>query len=238
MLEQIKILSSRRAYEFGPDALRLSSICLQPVQLQIQQLFNFQSSVIGSPMPMFGEVPPTYPPGIVFNMGAWLHQQEYVVPIRLLHFEPNRIVIDSPGPSEAIDGIADRLFHFLLSLRAADGTPVIGEPVRVLDYSEITVQLPYPLDAIFSRPLRRLFSKTVGIAVGDKSMMLVPSVVVQISPTDGVISALPSARDPHGITFALREGTRPNEHILLSGAPIRSEAHLVYLDELVTSLKT
>lgn len=238
MLEQVKILTSRRAYEFTPDVLRLSSVSIQPVQRQIQQLFNFQSSAIGSPMPMFGEVPATYPPGIVFNLGAWIHQQESIVPIRFLHFEPNRIVIDVAGPTAAIDGIADRLFHFLSGLQAADGTPLVGEPVSVLDYSEITAQFPYPLDVIFSKPLRRVLSKTMGIAIGNTSMTLVPSVAVQIAPTDVVLSAVPSANDPHAFTFALRSGTRPEEHIYFSGAPLRSEAHLVYLDELVTSLKS
>lgn len=237
MLEQVKILTSRRAYEFGPDDLRLSSVSIQPVQHQIQQLLNFQSSNIGSPLPMFGVVQTTYPPGIVFNIGAWVHQEKYVVPIRFLHFEPNRIVIDIVGPTEAIDGIADRLFHFLSGLEAADGTPITGEPVRVLDYSEISTQLPYPLDVIIPRPLRRLFSKTTDITVSDKSMTLIPSLVVQLSPTNEVIPGIPSANDPHAFTLALRSGTRPDEHILFSGAPIRSEAHLAYLDELVTSLK-
>src|SRR5581483_2971695 len=110
MLAQVKILTSRRAYEFSPDALRLSSVSIQPVQYQIQQLFNFQSSAIGTPMATFGEVPSTFPPGIVFNIGVWIHQEEHIVPIRFLHFEQNRIVIDVVGPTIAIDDIADRLF--------------------------------------------------------------------------------------------------------------------------------
>ena len=70
MLEQVKILTSRRAYEFGADAIRLSTLSIQPIQQQIQQLFGFQSSTIGSPIPTFGAVPATYPPGIVFNLGV------------------------------------------------------------------------------------------------------------------------------------------------------------------------
>ncbi len=89
MLEQVKILTSRRAYEFEADAIRLSMVSIQPIQQQIQQLFRFQSSVIGSPMATFGVVPLTYPPGIVFNLGAWVHQEKYIVPIRFLHFEQN-----------------------------------------------------------------------------------------------------------------------------------------------------
>src|SRR5437763_4286557 len=61
MLEQVKILTSRRAYEFGADTIRLSMLSIQPIQQQIQQLFGFQSSAIGSPLPTFGAVPATYP---------------------------------------------------------------------------------------------------------------------------------------------------------------------------------
>lgn len=232
MLEQVKILTSRRAYEFGPDALRLSSVSIKPVQQQIQQLFNFQSSAIGTPMVTFGEVPSTFPPGIVFNIGAWIHQEELIVPIRFLHFEQNRIVIDVAGPTVAINGIADRLFHFLSGLQAADGSPIVGEPERVLDYSEITAHFPYPLDAIFSKPLRRLLSKTMNIAAGDKSMTMIPTVAIQPFPLDKVLTAVPSANDPHAFSFALRSGTRPDEHIYFSSAPLDSETHLSYLNEL------
>jgi hypothetical protein len=238
MLEQEKILTSRRAYEFRPDALRLSSVSIQPIQQQIQQLFNFQSSVIGTPMQMFGEVPITLPPGVVFNFGAWIHEEEHIVPIRFLHFEQYRIIIDVAGPTAAIDGIADRLFLFLSGIQAADGSPVVGEPERVLDYSEITARFPYPLDAIFSRPLRRLLSKTMSISSGDKTMTMIPNVAIQAFPSDKVLPAVPSSNDPHAFTLTLRSGTQPEEHIYFSGAPLRSEAHLAYLNELVTSLKT
>jgi hypothetical protein len=238
MLEQVKILTSRRAYEFSPDALRLSSVSIQPVQQQIQQLFHFQSSVIGTPMQTFGEVPATFPPGIVFNLGAWIYQEEHIVPIRFLHFEQNRIVIDVAGPTAAIDGIADRLFHFLSGLQAADGSPVVGEPVRILDYSEITAQFPYQLDAIFSKSVRRVLSKAMGIGDADKSMAIIPNLAIQAFATDEVLAAVPSANDPHAFTFTLRSGTAPGEHIYFSRAPLGSEAHLAYLDELMASLKS
>jgi len=183
-------------------------------------------------MPTFGEVPSTFPPGLVFNLGVWIHQEEHIVPIRFLHFEQNRIVIDVAGPTGAIDGIADRLFHFLSGLQTADASPIVGEPKRVLDYSEITAHFPYPLDAIFSKPLRRLLSKTMSIGAGDKSMTMIPTVAIQAFPMDEVLPAVPSANDPHAFTFALRSGTRPDEHIYFSSAPLDSETHLNYLNEL------
>lgn len=238
MPEQVKIITSRRAYEFSADALRLSSLSIQPIQQQIQQLFSFQSSAIGSPIPTFGAVPAIYPPGVVFNLGVWIHQEEHIVPIRFIHFEQNRIVIDVAGPTAAIDGIAERLFNFLSGLKAADGSPVVGEPERVLDYSEITAQFLYPLDVIFSKPLRRLLSKTMSIGIGNKSKMMIPTVAIQVFPTDEVLPAVPSANDPYAFTLALRSGTRPEEHIYYSGAPLDTEAHLSYLNELEATLRS
>jgi len=232
MPEQVKILTSRRAYEFGPDALRLTMLSIQAVQLQIQQLFGFQSTVIGTPMATFGEVPATYPPGVVFNLAGWIHREEYIVPIRFIHFEQNRIVIDAAGPSAAIDGIAERLFQFLSGLRAPDGTPVVGEPERILDYSEISAHFSHPLDAIFPKPLRRLLSKTMSISVDNTSKVIIPTVSVRAFPKDEKVPVIPSATDPHAFTFALRSGTRPDEFIFYSGAPLDSETHLNYLNEL------
>lgn len=238
MLEQVKILTSRRAYEFSPDALRLSSLSIQPVQLQIQQLFQFQQSAIGTPMASFGEVPSTFPPGIVFNLGGWIHQEEHIVPIRFLHFEQNRIVIDVAGPSAPIDGIAERLFHFLSGLHAADGTPVVGEPERILNYSEISAHFLHPLDAIFPKSLRRLLSKTMSIGDSNTSKVIVPTVSFRAFPNDEEVLAIPGANDPHAFTLSLRSGTRPDEYIYRSAAPLDSEAHLIYLNELEATLRS
>src|SRR5437764_371982 len=105
MLEQVKIITGRRAYEFRPDDLRLSLLSTKIVQEQIQQLFQFQTSAMGTPAPMFGDVPVTYPPGFVFDVGVWLSPDEQLVPIQFLHFEQRRIVIDVAGSSIAIPHI-------------------------------------------------------------------------------------------------------------------------------------
>lgn len=238
MLEQVKILTSRRAYEFRADSIRLSTLSIQPIQQSIHTLFGFQSSAIGSPISTFGAVPTTFPPGIVFNLGTWVHQEEHIVPIRFIHFEQNRIVIDVAGPTSAIDEIASRLFDFLSGLQAADGTSVVGNPASVLDYSEITAIYPFRLDAFFSKPLQRLLSKTMGVDADDKSVTMIPVVAIQAFPTNEVLSAVPSANDSYAFTFTLRSGTQPEEHIYFSSAPLGSEAHLAFLEELTISLKS
>lgn len=236
MLEQVKIITSRRAYEFGADSIRLSTLSIQPIQQQMQQLFGFQSSTIGTPMTTFGTVPSTFPPGIVFNLGVWIHQEQQIVPIRFIHVEQNRIVIDVAGPTGAIEGIAERLFHFLSGLQAADGSPVVGEPERVLDYSEITAQFPYSLETMLAKPFQRLLGKTLNVDNGNAAKTIIPTIAIQVVSSDEVLPSVPGANDPHVFTFALRSGTQPDQHIYHSGAPLDSETHLHYLNELAEAL--
>jgi hypothetical protein len=236
MLEQVKILSSRRAYEFRPDDLRLTMLSIKPVQEQIQQLFHFQLATMGTPIATFGDVPLTYPPGFVFNMGSWLSPDRQPVPIRFLHFEQRRIVIDVSGSSSAIDAIFEQLQHFLSELQAPDRSPVIGEPERILDYSEITARFQFSLDAFFVPPLRKLFTRATGASARSKGLVLVPTVVIKAHPHEQELPAIVAPNDFQSFTFALRGGTRPEEKIYCSSAPLDSEAHLAYLTELDAAL--
>jgi hypothetical protein len=238
MLEQVKLLASRRAYEFRPDDLRLSTLSIKPMQEQIQRLFQFQTAVMGSPMATFGEVPATYPPGFVFNMGMWISEDKQIIPIRLLHFEQRRIVIDVAGSSSAITAIYENLRHFLSELQAPDGSPIVNEPERVLDYSVISAQFPFSMEAIFAPPLRKLFTKVISTNDSSEESALLSTIVIQKHPARQEIARLANPEDSHAFTFGPRVGTRSEEHIYLSGAPLDSEAHLSYLIELEAALRT
>lgn len=238
MPEEIKIVASRRAYEFRPDDLRLSALCIKPVQEQIQNLFQFQSALMGTPIATFGEVPATYPPGLVFNMGMLLTPNEQLVPIRLLHFEQRRVVIDVAGTSSALTPIFERLRQFLADLHTPDGSPVIGEPEQVLDYSVITAQFSFSLDAMFASPLRKLFAKVNSTTGSSEELALSSTFVMQTNPVGQEIARVASPEDSFAFTFAPRAGTKPEEHIYLSSAPLDSDAHLSYLNELEASLRS
>jgi hypothetical protein len=237
MLEQIKILSSRRAYEFRQDGLRLSVLSTRPVQQQFQELFRFQTSAMGTPSPTFGDVPTTYPPGFVFDMGVWISPDQQLVPIRFLHFEQRRIVIDVAGPSSVITAIFERVREFFSELHAPDGAPIIGEPERILDYSEITARFPFALDALISEPFRTLL-KSVLPDSSDSSNELIPTFSAQVYPIDRELANVPSLNDVRALSFALRAGTHPHERIYFSGAPFDSETHLHYLEQLETLLNS
>jgi hypothetical protein len=237
MPENVKVLASRRAYEFHADDLRLSTLSMKPVQAQIQQLFQFQTTVMGQPLSTFGDVPPTYPPGVVFDMGAWPTPEGQLIPIRFLHFEQYRVVVDVAGPSSIITAIFDRLQRFLSELQAADGSPVIGKPEHLLDYSEITAHFSFPLEALIAPSLWNLFAKVAKKDAQDSGFSVIPMLVMQTALDNNNITALAGPSDPHAFTFALRAGTRPDEHIYLSSAPLDSDAHLAYLNELESCLQ-
>lgn len=228
MLEDIRILTSRRAYEFRPDDLRLSVLSTRPVQEQVQEQFAFQAAVMGSPFPTFGEVPTTNPPGFVFNMGVWISPEEQLVPIRFLHFEPTRIVIDIAGPSSAVTAIYEHIRTFFAELKAPDGSPVIGEPEQMLDYSEIVATYPFALDMIIAEPFREIFNTTL-VKGNNKGKVMLPSIFIQSLRADEKFAVSPQFQ---GLGFSLREGTQPEEHTYFSSGPLDSDTHLSYLNKL------
>lgn len=236
MLEQIKLLSSRRAYEFRSDDLRLSTMSLKPIQDQIQQLFQFQSSAMGTPMATFGDVPITYPPGFVFDMGIWITQDTHVVPIRLLHFEQRRIVIDVAGPSSAITGIYEQLRRFLSTVQTPDGSPIIGEPERVLEYSVMNVQFPFSLEVLFAPSLRKLVNKVIDGTSNADDLAFTPTLAIQKQAVGQEITKVAAPEESAAFTLGPRIGTKPEDHIYLSCAPLDSEAHLGFLNELEADL--
>ena len=233
MLEQIKILTSRRSYEFRPDDLRLSMLSIKPVQDHIQKLFNFQGVIVGSPASTFGDVPLTLPPGLVFTTGmCLLSENEQLTPIRFLNVEQHRIVIDVAGTSSIIDEIFDKLRDTLSELHAPDGAAIIAEPEKILNYSEITAHFTSPLDSILNNPLRKLLRKFASQDMDGNNSILVPTLAIQAYPASQQLPAVPGANDNRVFTFAQRAGTRPEEQVYFSGAPLDSEKHMSYLEEL------
>ncbi len=66
---------------------------------------------------------------------------------------------------------------------------------------------------------------------------MIPTFSVQFYPAEQELAHVPSINDIHALTLALRAGTKPQEHIYFSGAPLDSETHLRYLDELETTFR-
>lgn len=235
MNSDLKLIASRRAYEFGMDDLRLSLLCLPQTQEQIVQAFTFQAGGLATPQPTFGPVLATVPPGLAFNVGAWHTPEGDAVPIRLMHFEQTRIVIDVAGPSSSIDSVFETLRAVVGDLTASDGSPAIGEVKRTLDYSEFSGRLPFDIDEILAPQVRDLFRWAAGSGErNDEPTVVVPIIAMQAHRSDEEFAG--TTADSRLLTLTTRAGTRPEDGVGFSGAPLDSESHRRYLARLEESL--
>lgn len=234
-LGKVNLLSSRRSYELPGDRLRLTMVTVAETIQAIRGTFGFQFAQVANPMPTFGTVPPTIPPGVVFNYGRIVGQPPTVTPIRYIHFEPQRIVIDVAGPSDAISPIYAGLREILTPVRMPDGTEVIGEPVAVLDYSEITIQPPLSLETLFAPRITALFRKQLRVRGTKRFQTVVPQLAVQPLES-GATYGLEDPGETGILRLELRAGTRVDEQVWFSGAPLDSDGHVKYLESLVAMI--
>ena len=231
MIEQIKILVSRRAYEFRPDDLRLTVLTTAEVSQQIQDHFSFQVLQVATPLQTFGPIPITMPPGLVFDYGTTQTPEYEPAPIRFLHFEPQRIVVDVAGPSSAIDWTFERLRLILEDVRAPDGSPAIGEPASIKEYSEISARYSFGIEDVIGGPLLDLASETFGgeeltvMPLGIKFGAVDPSAAVHPSE----IGSMAFSR---GSFVELRAGTTPEDKTFFSAAELTTDEHRSWLEAL------
>jgi hypothetical protein len=225
------VLTARRSYEFPPDAIRLSALSTALVQANIRAAFGFQSALVGSPMPTFGPVIATLPPGVVFDWGAYESDDGTIAPIRFIHFEPTRIVIDVAAHSSEIDAIYERLQSALKSVRLSSGLPVVGEPSGIADYSELLPRLDISLEELLRDPVGDFLRKR--LCAGLLGSVFVPGFVFQAVPSD---QPYPGAVGSDQYVLQLRAGTMPGEGPLFSSAPLTTSDHTAYLTELEAAL--
>lgn len=222
MTEEVKLITARRAYEFRPNELRLSMLSLEGIRERIQQIFSFDTADVRTPPPTFGSVQFTMPPGVVFSTGGVQVPENMPVPIRFMHFEPARIVIDVAGPSSAIDYVFERVQTMLAEVHAPDGSSIIGGPWRVLDYSEISAKLAFGLDKLFSESLHEHASGLFG-----ENRKAFPAGIRFLS-TDG-----PGGSElPDLYTLEIRDANQIEDRIYISSADLATDQHLAWVEAL------
>lgn len=235
MASDLKLLTSRRAYEFGMDQLRLSLLCTPQVQEQIGQTFTFQAGGLGTPPPTFGPVFVTMPPGLVYNVGSWQGSNGSTTPIRFIHFEQRRLVIDVAGPSSVIDPIYQALRELVKDLAIADGSPAIGKVERTLDYSEFSGRFSFDFEELLAPAARDFLRRATNPREQiDDSMVVVPALAMHRHRGDEDYEG--TVAESRQLTLTLRAGTRPEDRVGFSGAPLDSEAHHQYLIQLEEAL--
>jgi hypothetical protein len=236
----VKVLTARVGYEFTLDDLRLSMLSTNAVMQQIADAFQFRAFGVATPPPTFGPVPNALPAGAVFQLGTWnMEHDSQVVPIRFLNIELQRIVIDVAGPSSALHDIYQRLREVVAATTAPDGSPIIGEPLRTLRLSELSVTLPVALDNILAPGVRALLTNYLpDLTTAEKSagVTLASSLEARRLPDETPFSGTLAAGDGHTLSLSPRASTVPGQHVIYSGAPLETERHMRFINELVALL--
>lgn len=227
MVEPAIILTARRAYEFAMDDLRLSLLSNRAVLDHVRTLFSFEIAQTGVPAPLFGPVPSTIPPGLVFDYGLTPFPSSPGTALRFIHVEARRIVIDVAGPSAVIAPTFERLRSSLADLTDSSGRPAIGDPTHTRDYSEIVAHLDFDPDQLLPAGLREAIQPA---RVEGARGALVPALTIQFVEPNAEFQG--TMADITAAALELRAGTRPAERTYFSRAPLTTEAHIDYLHRI------
>ncbi|MHB1005416.1 MAG: hypothetical protein ACYC3S_07185 [Chloroflexota bacterium] len=233
MVEVVSFVSARRAYEYRPDDLRLSLLSTQPVRQKIVAAFSFHLEQVAVPMETFGVVPKTLPPGVVYNFGSVVMDDGAIAPIRFLHFEAQRIVIDVAGPSQVLDVVYAKLLETLDGTSTPDGSPAVGAPTEVHDRSDISVRLGIDSTALMPPPVQAAYDRVIGRLYEGRRYSAVPFIGVHPVSTDEPYPGTPTGyRSYFAFNLDLRKDSPIGERTFFSSAPLDTEAHLGYLQDL------
>jgi len=238
MIADARLITARRAFEFGPDELRLTVLSIPQVREAIARIFAFQTAQVATPMPTFAPPMITVPPGLVFEIGVLNLPDSSPMPIRFLHIDGRRIVVDVAGPTSGAVAVFNALKETLANTRSPDGGPAIGQFKRTQDYSEISVKFGFSPDSLLAPGLRDLFNRMFSSPPGldTPAGIVVPSLRFGIvSPTDDYVGS-PQGNDQSRYAIDLRLGSLPSDNNYYSSAPLDTESHLKYLADLGTTL--
>jgi hypothetical protein len=228
MAKNVRVVTARRAYQFRLDDLRLSTLTTTEVATEIQRHFDFKAGTIATPPPVFGLVPETNPPGLVFNHGSIRTSNGAPLLIRFLHFEPQRLVFDVAAPSSEIHEMLGQLRALLSSFPTIDESPILGEPVGEYDYSEVSAQLDIEFRSLVNDPV---LNAAKNLSAGGQTGGIPNSISFQVG----------EARAEAGIglpnpTIQIRAGTKADERIVYSALWASSDNNVAWLEQLERAL--
>lgn len=231
MVEPVSILSSRRSYEFQADEIKLSLLCIRGVVDAIKASFGFEYADITTPASSFGTVANTIPPGLVLALGVTPVPEGHGTAVRSIMIDSRRIVIDIPGPSSVIEPTFRRLKDLVADLRTPEGAPAIPDPHSQRDYSELVTHSPNLLNQLFNRSALQVISEAITLRE-DRPHELVGAARFRLQSVEEEYPGS-SDVDSSNVNLDIRAGTKIDDGMVFSGAPLDSEAHLRLIDRLL-----
>jgi hypothetical protein len=231
--KDVRILAARRSWEFRPDDIRLTFLTLPELQSLIRGHFEFQTVIVGTPLPTFGPAVQSVPPGLVFDNGGVAIDKRHV-PIRFLHFEVSRIVVDVAGPSEAAEAVYSQLIDLLKDRRSPDGAPVLGKPYRSIEMSQISARVSFPVDALFAPAF--VDASLAFAQNSEKGLRLAPNIYWRASDAESEFQGIVDG-DPTAFQIAPRAGYPVGSGQCFSAAPLPTSRHIEYLSRLEQVIK-
>jgi len=230
------ILSARRAYEFGADDIRLTTLCHREVVTYLMHRYSFEAGDIATPPETFGPVPPTFPAGLALATGSFDRGELGATNIRMVTVEARRIVIDIVGPSEDIAAVFQDLNEALSIFKTYDGSPAIGTPISVRDVSEISFTSSGLLSSLVRPELLQVVNKYANHRNPDVTSAIVPLVRLRLQDFETEYPGNTNT-DPDSFVIDLRGGSTLERELLFSSAPLETSAHLDLIRDLESALQ-
>lgn len=105
-----------------------------------------------------------------------------------------------------------------------------------MDYSELTVQLSCDISSLVPAPIRQVLSLYTQKSSLYRDKIAIP--LLSIAPL-GAMEKFGGATqgDYRAFTLTLQAGTRLEDAIFFSGAPLPSEKHIEYIADLANALE-
>lgn len=230
MLREVKVISASRAYAYDPDAIRLTMLVTSHVAGTIAKAFEFKDLELKAPLALFSRPKRTDPPGLVFTNGSSTRDDGRIVPVRSLSFSSDEITIVVAAPSACIDEVFERLMNLVASFDSPDGSRVIERFDAFQETSSISFR-----DDTFGKnlPMPALRSAAASASGYEWDSSVPFSMDFWFRPGG---TPLEGPTPAHKFTLAARMRRSGELDTFRSIAPLPSERHIEYLEDVVQRL--
>jgi len=125
--------------------------------------------------------------------------------------------------------------EILREVRSPDGVPALGEPIKIRDFTALTMRIPIDLDTVLNPKLADIARRILDPQEQARSSTLIPQLRISLSQPDGMFAPEVGSENA-SYQFELRIGTNVEDRVFLSAAPLDSETHKKYVREIAVSL--